>query len=84
MKALNEKTVTEARLKWARNTLNMYDDEEIRNIIAHLQESTDEIWVFEEAREWLRTLGKGDSEIERIFTAIQLLKSQDDMPAVCY
>ncbi len=80
MKGVNEKNVIQARLKWARNTLNMYDDDEIRGIIDHLNESSDEFWIYEEAREWLRTLGKSDNEIERLFTALQLLKSQDEMP----
>ncbi len=80
MKNINDKAVLEARLKWARNTLKMYVDEELLDIMAQLNMTCDEIWAFEGARESLRALGKSDNEIERLFTALQLLHRYDDLP----
>lgn len=82
MKTISDKNVIQARLKWALNIIKMYDHERLREIIDQLGESSDEFWVLEGAREWMQALGKSDNEIERLFTALRLLKSFDELPVV--
>jgi hypothetical protein len=82
MKTISDKNVIQARLKWAHRTVEMYDEEEITAIIDQLHGSSDEIWAFDGAREWMRGLGKSDNEIERLFTALRLLNDYEELPVV--
>ena len=82
MRVFSDKNVIQARLRWAHRTVEMYDEEEISSIIDQLHGSSDEVWAFDGAREWMRGLGKSDNEIERLLTALQLLSDYDELPVL--
>lgn len=82
MRTISDKNVIQARLKWAHSIVEMYDEEAIRDLIDQLNGASDEVWAFEGVREWMRGLGKSDSEIERLFTALRLLNNYDELPVV--